>query len=116
MTADDVLRELQVLGQSDIRHYQFDAKEGVKLAEGAPESAMRAVSSVKSRRRTDETGAAIESLEEFVTIDPRPDAPEVQISRRTDGWEPVEIVRGMAAEFTLHSVGLTLKVADLFVV
>ena len=58
----------------------------------------------------------IASLEEFVTIDPQPAAPEVQISRRADGWEPVEVVRGMEAEFTLRSVGLTMKVADLFVV
>ena len=58
----------------------------------------------------------IETLEEYVTIDPNPDAPEVPISRRADGWEPLEIVRGMDASFTLRSVALTLKVADLFVV
>lgn len=58
----------------------------------------------------------IETLEEYVTIDPNPEAPEIQISRRADGWEPLEIVRGMDAPFTLRSVALTLKVADLFVV
>ncbi len=58
----------------------------------------------------------IETLEQFVTIDPNPEAPEVQISRRADGWEPLEIVRGMEAPFTLRSVALTLKVADLFAV
>ena len=36
--------------------------------------------------------------------------------RRADGWEPPEIVQGMVAEFTLRSVTLTLKVADLFAV
>ena len=58
----------------------------------------------------------IAALEEYVVVDPKPDAPEVQISRRADGWEPVETVRGMDAEFTLRSVALTLKVADLFAV
>jgi Uma2 family endonuclease len=58
----------------------------------------------------------IPSLEEYVVADPRADAPEVLIYRRTDGWEPREIAAGMAAEFTLRSVGLTLKVADLFAI
>ena len=56
----------------------------------------------------------IETLEEYVTIDPNPEAPEVQISRRADGWEPLEIVRGKDAQFTLRSIDLTLKSADLF--
>ena len=56
------------------------------------------------------------SLEEYVVADPRREVPEVFIYRRADGWEPAEIVGGMAAEFTLRSVGLTLKVADLFAV
>lgn len=52
MTADDVLRELQVLGMSDIRHYVFtDGPEGIALAPDAPDIAMRAVSSVKRKRR-----------------------------------------------------------------
>ena len=33
-----------------------------------------------------------------------------------DGWEPLEILRGMDAQSTLRSVALTLKVADLYVV
>lgn len=60
--------------------------------------------------------SGIPALEEYVVIDPRPEAPEVQISRRENGWEPLEIAQGMAAEFTLRSVALTLKVSDLFVV
>ena len=60
--------------------------------------------------------ARIPTLEEYVVIDPRPDAPEVQLSRCADGWEPVETVRGMDAEFTLRAVALTLKIADLFAV
>lgn len=58
----------------------------------------------------------IPSLEEYVVIDPNPAAPEAQISRRDNGWEPVEIVEGLHAEFTLRSVALTLKIADLFIV
>ena len=59
---------------------------------------------------------SIPTLEEYVIFDPKPEAPKVHISRRADGWEPVETVRGMSAEFTLHSIALTLKVADLFAV
>lgn len=52
MTADDVLRELQVLGTSDIRHYVFtDGTDGIALAENAPDHAMRAVQSVKRKTR-----------------------------------------------------------------
>jgi Uma2 family endonuclease len=58
----------------------------------------------------------IPTLLEYVVIDPRPDAPEVQLSRRADDWEPVETVRGLEGEFTLRSVGLTMKVAELFAV
>lgn len=56
----------------------------------------------------------IATLEEYVVADPRADAPEVFLYRRADGWEPPEVVGGMDAEFTLRSVGLTLKVAELF--
>ncbi len=58
----------------------------------------------------------IPSLEEYVVADPHEEAPEVFLYRRADGWEPPEIAAGMNAEFTLRSVGLTLKVADLFAV
>ena len=56
----------------------------------------------------------IPSLEEYVVADPRADAPEVFLYRRADGWEPPEVVTGIDGRFTLRSVGLTLKVADLF--
>lgn len=59
---------------------------------------------------------SIASVEEIVFAEPNPDAPIVYLSRRADGWEPVEIVRGMNAEISLRSVGLTLKVAELFAV
>jgi Uma2 family endonuclease len=62
------------------------------------------------------TYARIETLEEYVVIDPTPQAPEAHIARRTEGWDNVETVAGMDAEFTLRSVALTMKVADLFVV
>ena len=57
---------------------------------------------------------AISTVEEIVFADPNVDAPVVYLSRRADGWEPVEIVRGMEAKFTLQSVALELGVADLF--
>ena len=57
LTQERVLLELEQLAHSDISHYVFDDEVGqLKLAEGAPANAMRAVSSVKYRTRTDEDG------------------------------------------------------------
>lgn len=47
ITSDKVLQELALIGFSDIRHYTLDAHYNVTLAEGAPEAAMRAISSVE---------------------------------------------------------------------
>lgn len=52
------------------------------------------------------------SLEEYVLIDPNPANKQVTIFRREDGWEPGEVVT--SGEFTLRSVGLTLRVEDLY--
>ncbi len=60
--------------------------------------------------------ARIETLEEYVIIDPRPEAPEVTLSRRAEGWEPGEAVTGMKATFRFRSVDLDFRVADLFAV
>lgn len=65
MTADEVLRELKVLGESSVSHYTVDERGNVKLADDAPESALRAVSGVKIRRRTftREDGATEETID-----------------------------------------------------
>lgn len=55
MEQDDVLTELRVLGKSSIEHYVIDDSGEFSLAEGAPEDAMRAVSSYK-RRVTEKDG------------------------------------------------------------
>jgi len=60
--------------------------------------------------------ARVPSLEEYVIIDPSAAAPEVTLSRRENGWEPVEIVSGAEGKFTFRSVQLTMRVADLFAV
>lgn len=49
IASEQVLHELAVLGFSDIRHYALDQHYNLTLREGAPEPAMRAVSSVKHR-------------------------------------------------------------------
>ncbi len=52
MTADDVLRELKVIGMSDVGDYQVgDPAAPVKVRDGAAPEARRAVSSVKRRVR-----------------------------------------------------------------
>lgn len=55
----------------------------------------------------------IPSLEEYVIVNPNPAAREVRILRRSEGWEPAQVLHD--GEFVLKSVGLTLKVADLYV-
>lgn len=49
ITADRVLRELERLAFSDLDNYTVDDNGDLKLADGAPKNAMRAVQSVKRR-------------------------------------------------------------------
>lgn len=46
---DDVVRELMLLGFSDVRNFETDDAGHLMLREGAPETAWRAVASVKHR-------------------------------------------------------------------
>jgi len=62
--ADRVLQEIALLSYSDIRHYVIDSAGNLGLAEGAPDYAMRAVSSVKRRTRTRVFGEIIETVHE----------------------------------------------------
>ncbi len=56
ITQDRVLRELALLAFSDLDHYLIDDNGRVELAEGAPEGAMRALSSIKFKVTTDDEG------------------------------------------------------------
>jgi phage terminase small subunit len=63
VTADRVLEELAVVGFSDPRHYKASGN-GLVVLPDAPQSAMRAVSSVKQKIKTDEeTGDLVTDLE-----------------------------------------------------
>lgn len=57
MTRQDILRELAVIGLSNITHYVIDEAGQVGVAAGAPAYAMRAVESIKRRVRIDAEGA-----------------------------------------------------------
>jgi phage terminase small subunit len=59
--ADRVLTEIALLSHSDIRHYVIDPSGNLALAPGAPDDAMRAVSSVKRRSRTRTYGELVET-------------------------------------------------------
>jgi Uma2 family endonuclease len=54
----------------------------------------------------------ISTLEEYVVVSQHPERAEVTLYRRADGWEPGETHR--TGEFTLRSIGLTLRVEDLY--
>lgn len=51
MTADTVLQEMALLSHSSIEHYVIGDDGQVRLAEGAPDGAMRAVQSIKRKTR-----------------------------------------------------------------
>jgi len=56
ITQDQVLQELAALAMSDLRYFAIVEDGNVKLADGAPDIAMRAASSIKKRVRYDEEG------------------------------------------------------------
>lgn len=49
VSQDDILRELMLLGFSDVRHLTVDDNGNLELTPGAPDEAYRAVASVKHR-------------------------------------------------------------------
>lgn len=63
VTADMVLRELAILGFSDVRDFHVDHDGRLRLRHGAPDAAFRAVSSVKHKIRTDATGEVHREVE-----------------------------------------------------
>jgi phage terminase small subunit len=64
ITRDRVLRELALLGTSSVEHYDVPESGKVVLQNGAPRGAMRAVSSVRVRRRIVQMGeGTVESVE-----------------------------------------------------
>ena len=56
----------------------------------------------------------IAALDEYIVLSQNPAQPEVQIFRRSEGWDEVETHNDPAAQFTLCSVGLTLTLGDLY--
>ena len=52
VSAERIVEEMAVVGFSDIRHYDVDHDGILKLAAGAPDSAMRAVKRYKRKMRT----------------------------------------------------------------
>lgn len=51
VNAERVVEEMSVIGFSDVRNYELDADGNLKLAAGAPDSAMRAIKRVKRKVR-----------------------------------------------------------------
>ena len=56
ISLDEVLGELKILLASDVRHFAVSDQGKLELADGAPDTAWRAVSSVKQRTTTYGTG------------------------------------------------------------
>ena len=64
LTQDQVVQELAVLDFSNVQHYQIDDYGNLTLAEGVPEAAMRAVSSLKRKVRHSGSGDEAETTYE----------------------------------------------------
>lgn len=67
LTQERVRQELVILGFSSVWHYEIDDNGHVTLADGAPESAIRAVSSIKRKRRLIPQGKDDEPIVEIET-------------------------------------------------
>lgn len=63
ITQDQVLRELAILDFSDVRNYRIDEMGNLTLAEGVPQEAMRAVSSLKRKVSHDKDGGVTYDVE-----------------------------------------------------
>ncbi|MES2360018.1 MAG: terminase small subunit [Gemmatimonadota bacterium] len=61
--ADSVLHEVSLLAQSCVEHYEVDDYGNLRPAEGAPEGAMRAISSVKKKIRHAKDGSITYEVE-----------------------------------------------------
>lgn len=65
ITQARVLNEVALLAFSDVTHYQVDDFGNLALAEGAPDGAMRAVSSIKRKTILDNKGVVVGREVEF---------------------------------------------------
>ena len=54
----------------------------------------------------------IPSLEEYAVVSQRVEFPEVSVFRKSEGWEPGHV--HTSGEVTFESVGLTIRVEDLY--
>jgi phage terminase small subunit len=96
MTAVEVLKELAALACSNVRHYAADDDGRLTLAEGAPEHAWRAVSSVKYKTRI---------------IPQKDDAPIIERDLEFRLWDKNTALTNLAKRFALlverHEVNIT---------
>jgi phage terminase small subunit len=97
MSAAEVLSELAVLASSNVRHYTVDDRGKLRLADGVPDSAWRAVSSVKHKVRRSHQG------------DGKPPIVEHDVEYRL--WNKNDALSALAKHFGLlverHEVNIT---------
>ncbi len=63
VTQDEVVRELAFIAFSDTRHIEMDDHGRLQLAPDAPQHAMRAVQSVKHKKRVEKGGDVVHEAE-----------------------------------------------------
>jgi phage terminase small subunit len=59
VNADKIVKDLATIAFSNIAHYRFDDEGYVSLEEGAPSEALRAIQSVKRRKRVLDDGSTV---------------------------------------------------------
>jgi Uma2 family endonuclease len=94
----------------------FDAEDSHELYKERPKLIVEVLSADEEKDLVEKLLAyqRIEWLVEYMVVSPRVEAPVVRTFRRAEGWESRETLTGMDAEVELRSVGLTMRVAELF--
>jgi phage terminase small subunit len=105
MSREAVARELKLIGQSSVEHYDIGTNGQVVMRNGAPRGAMRAVSKVKVRKRTVHTDkGSIETVETEYALWNKLGA--LQQTRELEGYDvPPPSAKGAQAGAVIEVLG-----------
>jgi hypothetical protein len=88
MQADQVLQEMALLSHSSLEHYFIDDEGQVRVAEGAPDGAMRAIQSIKKKTKIKPDGTREYDVE--LRLWNKPEPLKLMGKHVGIGWDRVE--------------------------
>ena len=100
VTAERVVQEMALIGFSDIGHYTMDAEGFVKIADGAPDGARRAIKKIRRR-------AKVLTTYETKHVEAKGDEPAVTIEKKLIEYDTEIELWNKDGE--LHHLGEYLK-------